>query len=1858
MPATHRLLSIALLAWAATVHGALIEEFTPQGVQLEIGQVRAVFSTAMVPVGRPEAAAPFEVHCPVPGRGRWADERTWIYDLDGPLPGGVACGFRLRPGQVAMNGEQVRAEPEYSFSVPGPRLVSSLPAAGSRIDEEQVFVLQANAPVHVASVADRVRCEAEGIHEQIGVNLITGDARRRLLRQLREQLAEAEPADGRLVLLQCRRTLPANARVTVVWGEGVTTPDGGGNPSEQRLEFQVREHFSAQLRCEREHVRAGCIPLLPLRLVFTAPVAVGLLEKVRLEDDRGKTYPPRWSESRPQTEERVIFPGPFAAGSRLKLTLPPDLRDDSGRRLVNASRFPLTVHIGEWPPLVKFAGEFGILERREGGVLPITLRNLEPGKPPAEGTAARLRWLRVTDDDAILAWQQRLRAIELPAGQPPVDPRRLRLLTREVSGVVERPLPKPLGPQPFEVVGVPLAAPGYYVLEAESRRLGQALLGEDAPMFVRAAALVTNLAVHFKWGARGSLAWVTRLHDGQPATGATVAVRDCKGRLLAQGRTDRDGLAPIAAALPDPRTAEYGCPLMVSARLGDDLSFALSDWDEGIETWRFGLPEDWQREDRLAHSILDRTLVRPGDTVHMKHLLRERGLRGLTRPAADTQPPTLLIEHMASGRRWFLPLAWRQGSALTDWQVPAGARRGDYRLRLLDRRIDPSTPPEAMEYLPGLDSGGFTVADFRVPLMQASVVPRDGALVAAPVAEVDLAVRWQSGGGARGLPVKLRAQLEPRHLVRFDAHPEYVFAQRRQDGDGAQEADSLALSVQELKLGDAGTARARVAGLPARGMPHSLRLELEYADPNGEVQTVGRSLPWWPATVVLGMKREGWARAGQDLRLDFLAVDLQGRPARDIPVEARFTLRQTLSQRMRLAGGFYGYQHQLRDTPLETGCDGRTDARGRFVCRVRVDRGGEILVDAIARDARGRPARTHGSVWVAGKEDWWFAQDDHDRIDLIPERREYQPGETARFQARMPYRQALALVTVERDGILHARVQRLSGDKPVLELKVEDAWAPNVFVSALAVRGRSAAARPTALVDLARPGFKLGMTGIRVGQRAHALEVKVATDRSTYRIRDQANVRLKVRTPEGKPPAAGTDIALAAVDEGLLELMDNASWDLLPAMMAERGLATRTFTAQMQVTGKRHYGRKALPAGGGGGRLPTRELTDTLLYWNPSVALDGNGEAEIEVPLNDGLTAFRIVAVAAGEDRFGTGQTRIASTQDLQIVSGLAPVVRQGDRATAYFTLRNGSERAMRVEMGASLSGAPARLPGQTLDLAAGEAKEIGFTVTVPEDATRLEWMLEAREAGGQARDALKATQRVEPVLPVRVQSSALHRLDKQMDLAVVPPDGARRGEVRATLAASLTDGQGTLRDHMRAYPYSCLEQKASQAVALHDRQAWDALMQDLPARLDDNGLARFFPGLARGDVALTAYVLAIAHAAGWPLPPDARARMLRALEDYVTGRLETPERPWLDASARLALRLNALEALARHGRSTPELVSTLKPEPETWPTAALVDWLGLLAHSPDLPNRDAWLKAAQAVLKARLYYTGRRLTFGREAQDQFWWMLTSPDTDAVRALLAVMELPEWRAEVPKLVLGILARQSRGHWNSTTANAWGALALERYTRLFEAQRPNGRSYAWLGRDGRFVDWQATPRGATAFFPLPADDVQLKLMHQGAGQPYVTLSTLAAVPLREAVQRGYLVSREVQALERRRPDRWSRGDVLRIRLTLNAQADMGWVVVEDPIPAGATILGSGLKRDSALLTQDEGRRGRAWPAWEERLHEGYRAYFEFLPRGSHSLEYTVRLDNDGSFRLPPTRVEAMYAPEMHGETPNAVMDIAP
>ena len=49
---------------------------------------------------------------------------------------------------------------------------------------------------------------------------------------------------------------------------------------------------------------------------------------------------------------------------------------------------------------------------------------------------------------------------------------------------------------------------------------------------------------------------------------------------------------------------------------------------------------------------------------------------------------------------------------------------------------------------------------------------------------------------------------------------------------------------------------------------------------------------------------------------------------------------------------------------------------------------------------------------------------------MLPEKKRYEPGETARLQVRMPFREATALVAVEREGVIATQVVTLRGDDP------------------------------------------------------------------------------------------------------------------------------------------------------------------------------------------------------------------------------------------------------------------------------------------------------------------------------------------------------------------------------------------------------------------------------------------------------------------------------------------------------------------------------------------------------------------------------------------------------------------------------------------------------------------------------------------------------------------------------------------------------------------------------------------------------------------------------------------------------------
>jgi len=596
-------------------------------------------------------------------------------------------------------------------------------------------VLRLSGPAQAESVQKHLRCSAQGLGESQPVEVITGKDRQAVAKaqNLKDQAND-------WLLVRCQRPLPNAAQVRLTWGAGIAAlslPDVVTRQP-QHIDFEVRPAFTAEFSCEREKAKGPCLPLRPLTVNFSSPVPRELAAKVRIEPDKGAELAP-FIDKDDKSEElsTLTFNPPLPESMAFKVVMPGKLKDITGRTLANANMFPLGVRTGAMPPLAKFAtAPFGVIElNAEPGqppLLPLTVRNVEAqlkvlglkpaasqgGKP--QGMTGHTRTL--STDVEIMRWMQQVqkyhetsftpKELNLPESQwyewaqveqgdgsttrekvlRNIGTRELSLLnTEKASKALQLPATNAKDTRPFEVLGLPLPGPGYHVVEIESPRLGASLLAKPASMYVRTGVLATNLGVHIKHGRDSSAVWVTTLDKAQPVEGADIQISECHGKPLWHGKTNAQGLARINQPLST--HADEHCignsGLFVSARKvldqglfkgQQDLAFAWSTWQKGIETWRFnqptasnqGGPDD---SDLRMHTVTDRALFRAGETVSMKHFIRQEVLKGLAQAKAEQWPNVLKIVHQGSGDEFTQPLSWRSGgaalgSALSTWKIP------------------------------------------------------------------------------------------------------------------------------------------------------------------------------------------------------------------------------------------------------------------------------------------------------------------------------------------------------------------------------------------------------------------------------------------------------------------------------------------------------------------------------------------------------------------------------------------------------------------------------------------------------------------------------------------------------------------------------------------------------------------------------------------------------------------------------------------------------------------------------------------------------------------------------------------------------------------------------------------------------------------------------------------------------------------------------------------------------------------------------------------------------------------------------------------------------------------------------------
>ena len=1920
----------------SNIAAAEVVSVSPEGSVKSIQQVLVRFSTDMTALGDPrDTLFPFKAICKdnngkniqTPAtQSRWADSKNWSFDFATPLESGVRCEFVMKEELRDLKGEKVTNK-DFSFSTSGPSILSSKPSYES-IEPDQYFILKLDGVVNEDSVVKHTYFEVEGYAEKTSVKIIRGADRTEILKSQyendlykNEKIIESE--DQKFLVIGATKRFPENGKVVFHWTTGVQSKTGINVTDAQTKEYAVLAPFTATFSCERVDFNEPCSPVSDMRVEFSRQVRLKEVKDTTLVSLKNTWKPAELNESDAKDPDKMVysltFKGPFPEKRKFQVNLSQKIKDDSGRPLANNKEFPLQVGTDAYSPLIKFSARFGVVEWTTESMLPVSVRNIEKKMQlhqlGFEGKSFNLSSLENARDIIALYDLTQQKSEYAYDG---VDPRNDSIFKKGyLKNVNSFTLPKASQEQDFEMMGIPLKNPGFYVVEVESPRLGGVLTLNKKPMYVATAVLVTNMGIHFKKGLESNLVWVTELKTAKPVEGAAISIRDCRGEEIAKGVTNKSGIIKFGKLASTKKSActDWEDHFFVFAKKGIDLSFMSTGWSQGIESWRYQVEIDSEYSRKVwgglvAHTVLDRTLFKPGETVQMKHVLRERAQNGFRMAEKKVWPKSLSIRHSGSGKVYEFPIKIDPvtGTALNSFSITKEMELGNYDIFLSDRAFDPKKQKantnednyddEESEYdYRAKKTGSFIVSDFRLPLMAATVKILGETLIRVNKVKADLSAHYLSGGPAVKLAVETRAQLSPSLFTPdFPGSDEYTFFQEPlkagfvpKEG-GAKNTDGAVVEdirQKNLVLDDKGGSLLEVNDIDFSFFPKKLIVEMDYADPNGEIKTASGEKTIYPSKNIVGLRVDNWFGTSQNTKILGVVTNPDSVLQKNIQYEVEAFKRERFSHRKRLVGGFYSYDSREEVKSLGVVCKGSTDETGRFECFPKNLPSGSIELQAKVNDDQGSAtySRIGLSIYNEGEDSWW-SSNDSDRIDLLPAKKEYAPNEVAEFIVKTPFKEATALVTVEREGILDQFVTTISRDQPVIKVPLKGHFAPNVFVSAVVVRGRISEPKADFLVDLGKPAMKMGVSEIKVGWSAHRLNVTVETNKKKYNVREEAVVKIKLESPDGKPLEKNTEVVLIALDEALLLLRSNVSFDLLAAMMTKRGLGVEASSNVNQVIGRRHFGLKAKPPGGGGGLLEgPREKFNPLLAFIPNLKVNEKGEVETKIKLNDSISNFRIVAVAhSGAQYFGTGKVNIVTNKDLIMYSGVSPVARMGDQIDSVFTLRNASDKKMKITFQAEvLSGKTAiKQPAfPVIELNPSQSQTVTLPIQVPDTEKELSFLVTAKDSEGGVSDSVKVKATISPSVPARILQATLFQLDKTETVNVMQPKDAilGSGAISVSARSTLASGLSGVRRYMEDYPYNCLEQRTSKAIVLNDKKALAQIITDLPSFMDDGGLLKFFdwPQLC-GSPSLTRYILDILDENQEKIPTQVLSSILDGLNNSLHGR-ESCRSWWIDVTKNEFTdqeKVLTMQTLSRYKKFQPSVIESINITPNLWSTETLNHWILLLSREKTIQGRDEKLKTAMGILKARLNFQGSMMTLQgsqtKNYDESYWRLFTSKDQEAIGVLnvsLAAQNAGEI-ADAGRMARALITRMKRGHWDTTSANAWGVTVMKKFSQAFEKEQVKGLTKLEASESKTDIDWKKNPQGTKKLMAWPKSSfgtgTPLIVSHQGTGKPWVHLETSSAIPLKDPMNFGYTIKKTIRPISQKNKNKWTVGDVMQVDLILTAATDQSWVVLRDPLPSGASHLGTGLEGESTMLDNSQDKKSSAnlkdlqdLPIeFEEKSFSNLTRYSGFLRAGTYKTSYKIRLNSSGTFKLPPSRAEAMYAPEVFGELPNANVQVLP
>ncbi|MDO9087058.1 MAG: alpha-2-macroglobulin family protein [Anaerolineaceae bacterium] len=1662
--------------------------YSPEGEIPMAPFISITFSQPMIPLGTlkqlSQEEIPVEIVPALAGTWRWVGTKTLTFEFDSDeidrLPMATEYRVTVPEGTTSVNGNLLAEDVSWSFRTPTVTMKSYHPSYGPQPLEPILFI-GFDQRIDKQAVLDTIKLSANG--DQFNLRLAT-----------EKEIEEDEAVNNliknypgeRWLAFRANEPLPKDSYFTVEIGP--ETPSAEGTLTTKSIQsFQFETY--PQLRIEEygcSWYGENCPPLSPLFIRFNNPLDEDLFEEslitITPEIPGANIY---------AIGNTITIEGATQGRTTYKITLSATIQDIFGQKLEREERVSISTGKAE-PVLVGPQRNFLTIDpysqKPELSLYTINYSKLD------------VRIYAVEPEDWP-GYQKYLR--EFHQTDPKIEPPGRLAFNQVLNLKTENDV---LSEIKIDIDTIMESDYGHFIIIVKPPK---GFFEEERPWeWIQVWVQVTQIGLDAFVDHSSLVAWVTDLKTGESLNNIDIQPLNSGN----SKKSDTYGMAEFE--LP------FEGIIALTAKSGDDIALLPSNesyWSDA--GW---IPRTVSDQIRW-YVFDDRAMYKPGEEVHLKGWVRNIG----GKQNGDVSLPESSFEQI--NYRVFDS----QGNELVTDSMNVNSIGGfDFSFKIPDRvNLGAANIQLTLSgNVNGVDGRDyfhyFQIQEFRRPEFE--VLARNetvGPYFADGSAVVAVEAAYFAGGALPNAEVtwnvsSTETNYQPPNWpdFSFGIWEPWWFSYRMNYSVGFE------WGYEPNSPGQTFTGKTDSSGNHFLQMefeaneetrPQSVIAEAVVMDVNRQAWAGATTLMVHPADKYVGLRSEKYfVEKNETLKIDLIVTDLDGNPISNQLVEVtagRIVWKYQKGEWVEVFENIQTCSVQSKEEPVQ--------------CSFETPIGGKYQIKAMITDEKGRKNYSQFDRWVSGGDLPPARDIEQEQVTLIPDKENYQPGDTANILVQSPFYPAEGLLTVSRSGILYSQPFKLEESTITLEIPIKETQIPNINIQ-VDLNGASIRIddQGEKLNDIPpRPAFASGSLILEIPPTSRTLSVSIDPEQTLLSPGERSSITVNVEDLNGLP-IPNAEVALVIVDEAILALTQYKLVDPISIFYSERysdfsSIYTRaniilvdpsTLAGDLpqamatQTLNKSVTDGMASDMGRGGGMeepamaaAPMMESAESdssqstsaisvrtdfnpLAIFSPEEETDANGNVTVKFKLPDNLTRYRIMAVAAdpGGKMFGSSEANITARLPLMVRPSMSRFLNFGDQFEIPVVLQNQTDEPLEAKVVIETS---------NLELTGNQ----GLLVTIPaNDRIEVRFPGKTIMAGNTymqiaavSESFSDAAQISLPVFtPATTEAFATYGVldNNSVTQPVLSPEGVfpQFGGLEITTSSTALNSLSDAVLYLVSYPFNSSEQMASRILAIAALRevlsAFNAEGLPTPEEMeisiqnDIEGLSKLqnwdggFPYWAKGYPSIPFHTVHVSHAL-----QHAKLMGFEVSEDVWGSSLtylqniEQYYPAWYSLKTKQTISAYALYVRMRMGDKDPVKAK------------ALVDDQGLSEMSLDAiawvwqvllqdPQFESTVQEIQKHVGNRVVETaGAANFFNGYSDDDYVLLHSNRRTDALLLDAMIADNPQSDL-IPKVVNGLQAHRTKGRWDNTQENVFVLLALNSYFNEYESEEPDFVARIWLG----------------------------------------------------------------------------------------------------------------------------------------------------------------------------------------------------